>query len=247
MKRLLAVIVPGALLLCSVLLTSGCESKLVTPGSGEIILPSPSALESVVAEPGQPSAEVSKDPAGNVHSDFKSTGKFLLNKLEQKSSRGGREIKYVVQVEDSLGLDPDTVAEKVHTTLDDDRGWAPIENVSFKLIVDQNDADLVVTLATGGTVNKLCQPLDTENTWGCRSSNTVNLNADRWLYATQSYEGVDLEIYRTYLINHEIGHFLGHGHLNCPAQDGLAPVMQQQSMSLQGCLPNGWPANDPGR
>lgn len=70
------------------------------------------------------------------------------------------------------------------------------------------------------------------------------LNSDRWLHATPTFE--DIDEYRAYLVNHEVGHFLGHGHAVCPGQGQPAPVMLQQSMDLGGCHPNAWPALDPG-
>ena len=48
------------------------------------------------------------------------------------------------------------------------------------------------------------------------------------------------------MINHEVGHFLGHGHATCPADGSPASVMLQQSIDLQGCTPNAWPAGEEG-
>ena len=42
-------------------------------------------------------------------------------------------------------------------------------------------------------------------------------------------------------MNHEVGHWLGLGHLDCPAPGGPAPVMRQQSIDLPGCAFNAWP------
>lgn len=82
-----------------------------------------------------------------------------------------------------------------------------------------------------------CAPAQTHGTWNCRIGGEVVLNSDRWLRMTPTCD--DLVEYRAYMVNHEVGHFLGHDHADCPGKGEPAPVMLQQSRALEGCLANG--------
>jgi hypothetical protein len=66
------------------------------------------------------------------------------------------------------------------------------------------------------------------------------LNAWRWAHGAEAY-GKDVSAYRQYLVNHEVGHRLGHGHVGCPARGKRAPVMMQQTKSVGSCKANPWP------
>lgn len=62
----------------------------------------------------------------------------------------------------------------------------------------------------------------------------------RWNIGIEAYREID--DYRNYLINHEVGHALGCGRRTCPSPGEPAPVMQQQTKTMQSCRPNAWPA-----
>ncbi len=82
-----------------------------------------------------------------------------------------------------------------------------------------------------------------DNYYSCRVGPNVIVNYDRWMGATDPWNaaGGSLEDYRVMVINHETGHWLGFNHRNCVGAGQPAPVMQQQSIDLQGCTFNPWP------
>jgi hypothetical protein len=103
--------------------------------------------------------------------------------------------------------------------------------------------DFVVYLVTPGTREQVCADGGHDHYTSCRNGDRVVINADRWTMGVPNY-GAPLEAYRQYAINHETGHRLGHGHELCPANGALAPVMQQQTLGLHGCVANAWPYVD---
>jgi hypothetical protein len=100
----------------------------------------------------------------------------------------------------------------------------------------------VVELSAPETVDRICGQygLDTEGEAFCRGGENVIINLKRWLLAIPAYDG-DVGMYRHLVVNHEVGHFLGHRHVPGPAAGEPAPVMQTQMYGMNGCRPNGWP------
>ncbi|MBD0746153.1 hypothetical protein BG418_31450 [Streptomyces sp. CBMA152] len=162
-----------------------------------------------------------------------------------------RTLRYRVDIENGLterGFDPHLFASFVQRTLDDPRGWTHDGALSFERIPG-GDADFVVTLASTGTVNSWCARagLDTaEQTVSCDAYGTerVMINAYRWAQGADTY-GDDMLGYRQMLVNHEVGHRMGHDHAICGANGEPAPVMMQQTKTLTTgtttCVPNPWP------
>ncbi|MBB5923322.1 hypothetical protein FHR81_004389 [Actinoalloteichus hoggarensis] len=147
--------------------------------------------------------------------------------------------RYLVEVEEGLPGFPRAFAEAVERTLGDERSWGGEGALSFQR-VDEEPVDFRVTLASPELTDELCAPLLTNGEVSCFNGTRSVINQNRWVSGVPHFDG-DLETYRVYVINHEVGHALGFGHVNCPGPGELAPVMQQQTYGLQGCEPNGWP------
>jgi hypothetical protein len=76
--------------------------------------------------------------------------------------------------------------------------------------------------------------------WSCTVGRNVVINDFRFAHGSTAWPG-DLDGYRSMVINHETGHWLGLGHSYCSGPGQPAPVMQQQSIDMQGCQINSWP------
>jgi hypothetical protein len=150
-------------------------------------------------------------------------------------------VPYAVQIEQGIPTDARDFALQVHATLTDSRGWQGVDHVAFVAVTSAAAAAVIVTLATPRTTDQLCAPLDTGGWLDCWSRGRAVINSDRWFVGSANY-GPDLAGYRHELVNHEVGHGLGHDHRYCPSAGEPAPVMQQQTISLQGCRPNPWPS-----
>ncbi|MFE0522190.1 DUF3152 domain-containing protein [Streptomyces sp. NPDC058954] len=175
-------------------------------------------------------------------------GKFDAVPGTDRAPGKGRKYTYRVDVERGLGLDGALFAEAVQKTLNDDRSWAHDGARTFERI-DSGKPDFVITLASPGTTATWCAKsgLDTtEDNVSCDSASTdrVMINAYRWAQGSKTY-GDRIHAYRQMLINHEVGHRLGYGHVTCSKNNQPAPVMQQQTKFLDHdgihCLPNPWP------
>ncbi|WP_407706780.1 DUF3152 domain-containing protein [Streptomyces phaeochromogenes] len=179
--------------------------------------------------------------------DLKGSGEFDAVSGFDKAPGTGRKYTYRVDVEKGLGLDGALFAEAVQKTLNDDRSWAHDGGRTFER-VSSGKSDFVITLASPGTTAFWCAKsgLDTtEDNVSCDSAATerVMINAYRWAQGSETY-GDKMYAYRQMLINHEIGHRLGFGHVSCSVDGALAPVMQQQTKFLDHdgirCRPNPW-------
>jgi hypothetical protein len=115
------------------------------------------------------------------------------------------------------------------------RGWRAA-GIEFVRVPSGGDFTLV-----------LANPRQVENydpvcswLWSCSVGRYVVINDIRFAIGSPAWPG-ELGWYRSMVINHETGHWLGLGHSNCAGPGQAAPVMQQQSIDMQGCRINSWP------
>jgi hypothetical protein len=149
-------------------------------------------------------------------------------------------ITYDISSRGTIKGDLDEFARVVEATFNDSRGWI---RAGVKFTRVQSGGRLHMILAEGESV-RAAAPGGCSAELSCTVFPLVLINDDRWMGGSNSYNelGVSIADYRTMVINHEVGHFLGHNHIaQCETSTGIAPIMLQQSTGLRGCTPNSWP------
>lgn len=159
--------------------------------------------------------------------------------------RTGRVVTYSLRVEGGMHADTAAAARDFGRALLDRRGWQGVDHVRFVQITPAQLAhgatpQINVLLASPAEVIRLCAPLQTHGKTSCNTSENVVLNYRLWMQGVPYFKGHVAE-YREYMVNHEVGHALGHGHQKCSAKGAYAPVMQQQTLGLHGCQAWPWP------
>ncbi|GAA2083836.1 hypothetical protein GCM10009759_02320 [Kitasatospora saccharophila] len=204
-----------------------------------------SASSSASAEP--PAAQPSAQPSGRPSTStpeivVHGSGSFTTATANGARVGSGSVLRrYRVEVENGIGIDPNTAAAVVQGVLSDPRGWTADKRDSFQL-VSSGSYDFTVKIASPDTTDAICATdgLDTQGEVNCDVGKQVMVNSKRWLTGSPQFDG-SLDDYRALIINHEVGHRIGHGHETCPGPGKPAPAMMQQIYGLKGCVANAWP------
>lgn len=206
--------------------TAGLEPREVVP-----------QRDLVIAAASEPQPE--PEPTTPAPRSQRGTGLLLAasGTSQDPLDRGGRVVRFSVEVEEGTGLDPDATAKLVEAALYDERSWA--RNHDLRRVAP-GEASVRIVIASPSSVDAICRRagLDTAGWLSCWSGRTAAINLDRWQVGVGHVP--DLAQYRRYVVNHEVGHGLGHGHEDCPGTGMLAPLMQQQTKTLSGCVANEW-------
>ncbi|TWE18513.1 DUF3152 domain-containing protein [Kitasatospora atroaurantiaca] len=201
--------------------------------------PAPDAIEPSAAPPStQPGSTPPSTPA---QANGRGKGTFTTAAANGAAVGHGTIRRYKVEVEDGIGIDPQATAAQIHSILSDKRSWTTDGRNGFQLVSD-GTYDFTVKIASPETVDKICATagLSTGGEVNCDVGRQVMVNIKRWTSGSPQFTG-SIDDYRALIVNHEVGHRIGHGHEGCPGKGKLAPAMMQQIYGLNGCLPNAWP------
>jgi Protein of unknown function (DUF3152) len=208
--------------------------------------PTPPAIDAAPIAPAEGDAAPTKAPATVGVESYVERGAGTLSVVDGTSAvyGTGPPRRFIVEVEDGIGVEGASFAQAVEATLGDPRSWGNGGRMSFQRVGAAEAAagqfEFKVSLVSPGNMETYCPGVGTGGYTSCRYGNRAVINLARWATAVPDYEG-DVATYRLYVVNHEVGHALGNGHQDCPGTGQLAPVMQQQTLGLDGCRKNAWP------
>jgi len=236
---------------------SGTGAGLGTAADAEgLPEPSASGLPAPLASAGVPPFEKSAPPSpspsprptpepgsgllgARITVEQELSGRLVVVSGSRPAPAEGKVWRLQIAVEKGLPVDPEAFAEAVLTTLNDPRGWNGADGTTFAW-TDSEQYDARVVLASPGTTDELCLPLDTASSVSCGIEETAVLNFKRWAKGSKAWK--EIANYRHYLVNHEVGHVIGYHHDLCAGEGEHATIMVQQTTTTSGCIPEAWPA-----
>lgn len=122
-------------------------------------------------------------------------------------------------------------------------GWAN-QGYSFTIVPQPRGKKLItITLAPQHVMDALFPDFQQDRLSVCNmTTREIYLNEGRWL-GTHSGNKSDLSLpaYRAYMVQHEVGHALGFGHVQCTAPGTNCPIMVQQTLGHGACAPYPFP------
>jgi len=118
--------------------------------------------------------------------------------------------------------------------------------VNLHVVDHVEEADCVVTLTSNTTIREMFPPEFADKKLSVCNMQTreIFLNEDRWRRNIPDKSHLPLPAYRAYVVQHELGHALGHGHPDAEltgSKHRPAPVMIQQTLGIGKYSANPFP------
>ena len=145
-------------------------------------------------------------------------------------------VTYEIRVRGEVDSDLELFRDHVRKTLRHPDGWSMDGEIRFLPVAE--NGDFVIWLADATELPGFSEVCSVD--WSCRVGKDVVINETRWEQSAPGWTG-DLDTYRHYVVNHEMGHWMGLGHRGCEVEGEPAPVMMQQSKSAVPCSNRVWP------
>ncbi|WP_307856817.1 DUF3152 domain-containing protein [Mycolicibacter acidiphilus] len=181
-------------------------------------------------------------PGGGPYNETGEMSWHIVPGTTQEFGQGTEKVfAYTIEVENGIDTTPfggdEAFARMVDQTLSNPKGWTHNPQIGFVRVdaASRVNPDFRISLTSPMTVREGCgYEIELEAScynpsYGVHAEPRVFINEARWVRGAVPFQG-DIGSYRQYLINHEVGHALGYQHHEpCDKQDGLAPIMMQQT------------------
>jgi hypothetical protein len=146
------------------------------------------------------------------------------------------ELTYSIETRGPVTSDVGHFSRVVAASLNDPRGWSLGGSIFYREV--GTGGDFRVVLATPEEVAAAAPVCSAE--WSCQVGDDALINEMRFTTGAPGFPK-GLPDYQSYVVNHEVGHWLGFGHPPCGGFGQPGPVMMQQSISIEECEANTWP------
>jgi hypothetical protein len=126
----------------------------------------------------------------------------------------------------------------IANTLNDPRSWGPT-------FLEVNcDASIIIRKSTAEEMAVWYKEFKGLSVCDTRSFPTqIHILKENWDCIPAASGFTSRDDYRRYVVLHEMGHALGHGHKTCAIPGSPAPIMMQQTLGTGLCKPNPWVNN----
>lgn len=177
-------------------------------------------------------------PEVSIVAPVRVEGAWVVAAEKKEDAPSAKTLRYTIGKRGTVLADFDYFREMVNKTLNDSRGW-PRAGVIFEEV--SSGGNFAIYLQEPAIFDTYA---GCDSSLSCRSGNEVMLNDERWRVGTDHWgtTGLSMDDYRRLIINHEVGHWLDHRHVNtpCSSTEELAPLMIESSIR-DTCAPNIWP------